>query len=378
MNIALRPLLLFAGALVLIVGGLFLFQNFKAVPQKASLLVETPYTQAEVFLDGQSFGPTPLEKNELSEGERTLKLVSGSRSYQSRISLLGRTQTVVRHEFGPSDAFSSGEVLYFGKTGKPAALSVTSDPDGVKVKLDGAEVGETPVLVESVKGGTHDLLLSFKDFETRRINVRVEDGYQLRISSKLALIPLSMASPQALNSGIEKVTVFNLTLGKTPLYVDKSLWLEGALYWAKTRGVEVAEAKFDYFADSEGTIFDSSGQTVKLETLGEGKVESLTVGYLLAEGGGLSEPAKAALYDLAKRVLKKPPLTNKVKVLPTGTGWLRVRSSPSLAASEVARVNVGEKFELLEEKEGWARIKLPSGLEGWVSLDFVEKIQEAP
>ena len=379
MKIALKSFLLFAGIVVLAVAGFFVFRNFKTIPQKASLLIETPHAKVEAFLDDQSLGQTPLQKDDLPAGGHTLKLISGEQIYQTKIELLGGTQTVVRREFGPSDTFSSGEVLWFEKTGGAAMVSVTSDPDGVRVKIDGKDIGETPVLVEDVAAGARDLHLSFENFENRQISVRVAEGYQLRVSSKLALLPLPAGEAKAIDFGGEKATVYNLSPTSTSLYVDAVSLAKGIVYWAKTRGLGMTQIKLDYFVDSAGTIYDSEGKVFEPDVFDGEPVETVVVGYLGNAGEEeLSGQAKASVTLLTRKVLKAPPLVDKVKILPTGVGWLRVRSEPSLSASEVTKVNVGEKFLFLEERVGWVKIKLTDGREGWVSSDYVEKLQEAP
>ncbi len=62
-----------------------------------------------------------------------------------------------------------------------------------------------------------------------------------------------------------------------------------------------------------------------------------------------------------------------VRILQTGTGFLRVREDNSLSAKEVTRVNPGETFELLEEAEGWFQIKLTDGRFGWISSEYAQK-----
>ena len=53
-------------------------------------------------------------------------------------------------------------------------------------------------------------------------------------------------------------------------------------------------------------------------------------------------------------------------------GWLRVRADASINATEEAKVKVGEKYEFLEEKEGWYKIKFNGNRDGLVSGDFTE------
>lgn len=63
-------------------------------------------------------------------------------------------------------------------------------------------------------------------------------------------------------------------------------------------------------------------------------------------------------------------------------GWLRVRADASIEATEEAKVKIGEKFEFLEEKPGWFKIKFNgnkdsltegSFTDGWVSSEYSSK-----
>ncbi len=60
----------------------------------------------------------------------------------------------------------------------------------------------------------------------------------------------------------------------------------------------------------------------------------------------------------------------KIEILQTDTGWLRVRSAPATSASESAKVNPGDIFEVLEEKSGWLLIEYIKGKTGWVSASY--------
>ncbi len=55
---------------------------------------------------------------------------------------------------------------------------------------------------------------------------------------------------------------------------------------------------------------------------------------------------------------------------------MRVRKEPTVAASEEAQVKPGDKFALIEEKNGWYKINYESDKEGWVSGQYVEKKEE--
>ena len=62
-----------------------------------------------------------------------------------------------------------------------------------------------------------------------------------------------------------------------------------------------------------------------------------------------------------------------VTIRPTETGWLRVRSEPTLGASESAKINPGNTFEVLESKNGWYKIEFEKGKFGWISSNYAEK-----
>lgn len=66
----------------------------------------------------------------------------------------------------------------------------------------------------------------------------------------------------------------------------------------------------------------------------------------------------------------------KVRIKETPTGWLRVRSEPSVNASESAKVSPGESYALIEEQPNWYKILYNEDQEGWVAAQYSEKIQQ--
>lgn len=64
----------------------------------------------------------------------------------------------------------------------------------------------------------------------------------------------------------------------------------------------------------------------------------------------------------------------KVRILQTPTGWLRVRQGPSTGNPEVAKVDPGEEFVLVDEQDDWYKIEYEEGEEGWISATYAEKL----
>lgn len=68
-----------------------------------------------------------------------------------------------------------------------------------------------------------------------------------------------------------------------------------------------------------------------------------------------------------------PTQQQKIVILSTPTGFLRVRSEPSLSGSESAQVKPGDSFVLTDEQDGWYKITLKDGSQGWISATYARK-----
>lgn len=91
----------------------------------------------------------------------------------------------------------------------------------------------------------------------------------------------------------------------------------------------------------------------------------------IANPNNISTPAtSSSTLASASAELPKP----YVLITETGTGFLRVRSDPTITATETARVKPGEKYPLVTELTGWVKIALATS-SGWVSDQFVKKFK---
>ena len=50
------------------------------------------------------------------------------------------------------------------------------------------------------------------------------------------------------------------------------------------------------------------------------------------------------------------------------------RGGAGLGFDEVAKVDVGKSYKLLEDKGDWVKIKVDEKISGWVSSTYVEKV----
>ena len=134
----------------------------------------------------------------------------------------------------------------------------------------------------------------------------------------------------------------------------------------------------------------------KLSTItpGEHQISIKSAGYLernltvkIVEGYRLSIVFNLASSAASSEAVAGVTTETKtfVEILETPTGFLRVRTEPGTAGSEIHQVKTGEKYIFLEEdgQTGWFKIQvqeaapgLPDGIVGWVSNEYSKKIDE--
>lgn len=240
---------------------------------------------AAVFLDNVMKGNTPYT-NSHKQGEYMLKIVpdgvaTQAASWQKKISIFSGSLTYVDVQLESTDIGSWADVYWLTRLGgfdKSSGLVVETEPSGALVYIDNDEKGVSPLTLENVTQGNHELSVFMPGFSRRSKKINISPGFQLHAFVKLALDPSQK---------------------------------------------------------SKYTIEEST--------------------QLATAAASIKEPV------------------NTVQILDTPTGWLRVREEPTLSGSESARVNPGQRFELLEEQIGWFKIRIDGLNEGWISSEYAKK-----
>ncbi|HUV72518.1 MAG TPA: PEGA domain-containing protein [Clostridia bacterium] len=273
--------LLFAGG-ILLCAGLLSGCSLRKAPAALQISAQPP---ANVFIDGKLLGKTPYQGDNWEAKEYSIKLIPESTttpmaSWESKVKLTSGVLTLIEREFGSSEALSSGQILSLEKTKdkEKAKLTIISNPDGALIHLDGEAKGFTPIKLDEVGVGDHQIELAKEGFVEKTVKARAAAGFELIVNVKLAQ---------------ESDSTTSATDSAKPA--------------------------------SDSSVVDSETKT-------------------------------------------------EVEIKETPTGWLRVRKGPSTTTAEIAKVNPGEKYPLLEEKSGWYRIQLEEDQEGWISGQYATKI----
>ncbi len=272
-------------SLIGLITGLYISRQIKLNKPTAGLKIETQ-PESSVLINNKASGVTPYD-HMLPPGEVVIKLTPNSPSgsaqaYETKLKLTDKVYTIVYRDFGASELTTSGATIslvpFPGKTG---SLSLVSDPDSASVLIDNQPQGFTPLSLEPISPGNHQVDVSAPGFVPRNINVNIVSGFKAMLVVKLAASGPAVAFPA--------------TTSASPSSASPSASPTG----------------------------------------------SPTAG---------------------------------ITILSTPTGFLRVRSGPSLGASEVSRVKPGEKYQVLEKQSGWVKIQLTdttaATTSGWISTQY--------
>jgi TonB family protein len=170
--------LLLVSATVLLVRG-----TRAAAPPAAAgaLVVESDPSGAQVWVDGKAAGPSPVVVPSLSAG-----------THRVRVLLEGYAPAEVQLHVSEG----MGTVpLRFALSGVTAPVVVAAG-DGVTVRIDGRDVGRTPLDGPvHVPPGVHELTLERRGFISQRHALLARAGEPLRIEARLAPAPPAVAEP---------------------------------------------------------------------------------------------------------------------------------------------------------------------------------------
>ncbi len=286
---------------------------------QAGLHIEANET-ATIYLDDKHVGNTTFDQQKLKAGQYALKLVSEknpNKQWQTNIRLTSKVITVVSYNFADQPDQASYYVLQLEKLANQnnAEMAFITQPDNVIITLDGQPKGLSPVTLEQLTPGEHQVLLSAPAHQEISIPARILAGYSLLVNAQLARladIPAPQVSDQEASSSAQPVAA---TASATP---------------------------------------SSTPSVVRVTPS--------------------SQPTKAAKPQTATSSAAsalKPPY---VVVQETGTGWLRVRSSAG--GEEVAKVDTGEQFPFIESDDaGWYKIEYTPGKQGWVVARYVRLVK---
>lgn len=193
--------------------------------QKSGLDIVS-HPQAEVLLDGQSLGKTPIIQSVGKTGTFTLRLNptdSGLNPWETKITLTKGYYTAVNYQFGKTPDQSSSHILTYEKLSdkNKNEIAIVSNPSNVSVSVDDNPVGFSSQPLTSITAGSHKFTFSTPGFQDKTFNAKVIDGQRLVINLQMAtqtIIPTPTPTPLATPSATPTPTPTpSTTKAVTPL-----------------------------------------------------------------------------------------------------------------------------------------------------------------
>lgn len=239
------------------------------------------------------------------------------------------------------------------------ALQVTSTPQA-EVFLDKISLGKTPLYNDKLKPGEYSLrivpqgssgLVSFEQKITLRngiLTVLDRIFKATEAQSETSVISLESIS----GKGVSEIAVVSSPDSGEVKLDDQPQGITPLLL----KEVSISDHQIAVSKDGYNT------KTLRVRS---------AEGYRLTASVKLSvgKTTEASPSSQAQEASKSAT----IRILQTPTGFLRVRKDPSVSSAEIARVNPSDTFPLIEEAEGWYKIKLPDEKEGWISGQYAKR-----
>jgi hypothetical protein len=277
---------------------------------------------AAINLDGKDVGDTSYQADKLPIKKSTLKLTPADSTlapYETSIRLFGGFVTQVDWNFGTTTDENSGFIFEYeeARNKSNAELQLTAVPDNVPVSVDGKNAGFTPLLLDSLDEGNHEIKFQAPGYADATRTVKLVKGTRTLMTTKLAKLPVAPTP--------------------TPVATESAVL-----------GEATASAKT---ATPKPSVKPSA--TPKTAS------------------GAAATPAASASAAVKKTTTQKP----YVEVLTTETGFLRVREAP-VSGAELFKLAIGSTVPYASaSSSGWLKVTYDGTKTGWVSGQYSKLVQ---
>jgi serine/threonine protein kinase len=151
------------------------------------LLVRSTPGGAEVFVNGERRGVTPLALRDLPFGAYAVRVVrAGFAPVEQRVAIdAGRPARSLELTLTRGAAATPAPAPAGTEAVAPGSLLVESRPAGARVLVDGAEIGVTPVTVPSLTAGPHTVRIERPGYVSITTTARIEARTRARVAVTL-------------------------------------------------------------------------------------------------------------------------------------------------------------------------------------------------
>ncbi len=153
------------------------------VSTKGSISIMSP-TGASVYLDGMDKGKTPIDLDNIEQGQHTVTLrLEGYEDWSQTISV----------ETGKTTPILPTNMTHVPTTGN---ISISSSPEEAKVYIDDTHQGETPTVLKNIEQGVHEINLKLEGYKDCTEIINVDVGETTKVLAELKPIQTEETSTE--------------------------------------------------------------------------------------------------------------------------------------------------------------------------------------
>lgn len=257
------------------------------------------------------------------------------------------------------------------------ALQVTSNIKGT-VFLNDEQLGDTPLCKceqnNTIKQGEYTVRIVPSDtqYQPFVVKVKIEPGVLTAVER--TFLPGSLASAYVLT--LEKTDekdaqLFVGTLPDSAMVTVDSTPKGASPYFMES----ISASEHEVEIQKEGF----AKKTIRVRTVPNYKL--VISAYLGTESGETASDLERISPTQVPSVSPSPrepqqDSSDQIEINDTPVGFLRVRSAPSTAGRQLGTVDPGEIFSYTETENGWYKITLRDGTQGWVSGTYVTEVTQ--
>jgi len=267
---------------------------------------------------------------------------------------------------------------------KKAGIQVTAHPDA-NILINGESVGKTPVYIDNEKAGTYTIQMTAVDSgQTWEGKVSLLGGTLTTVhrefgetqdkshSYTLSFEKLSNSKSAAISIVSLPASATTSIDGKPQGFTPLSIDIEA--------GPHVFTFTAPGFQDKIVNASVQAGYRLMLNfTMAALDITPTPTPTIATPSAGLVTPTLSKeVTPLPKQATSSAAIAKPyVEILSTPTGWLKVRETASTTATELAKVNPGDKFPYKEDEStgSWYQIEYVTGKWGFVSSSYAKLVK---
>lgn len=362
------------------------------IQKKATISISTLETDVKVYINSNLVGEAPIENLEINPGLVNLSIRGLVSGFSTNLNIIDDSENIIYRELGVNKDLSSGVNIWEG-TYDEKKVEVFVNPSNAKVFVNEKELNSEEI--NKLVSGNYKFKVIAEGYKDLAFSVNIRDGFKTNIDVKLPPLP----SEEEIVKFKDYQNLYVIKSSNPDVFSYTPDWLEYLNYYQKRRGLVISELGivkddfFEYFIDSDGRVFDKNLNQIddfdSIEDLDSKKTALLHKNISKEILNNKNKDTISALYSsslttlvknekIEQRQLSAPSSqvlgteNSATKFVLIKAEWLRVRKSPG--GEEIAKVNEGDKLELVSESDPeWYQIKTKDGKQGFISKQFAEK-----